>query len=198
MGSLRTPHPAPEKGGAAKIASSYSVESPFQKVFSSEHSKEARVQNGRLSAPNIKKKKVALVPRGAGAGQFENQRRWCRSCSCRWVVPPLLVQPPFVSPSVPPSDPSLWTHSAMCSQMSLELDEEKLPLETAGAEHAAVCRQWQRGSMEVHRRCRTTSTAWRTRTRVGLSCSSCKRASGLTAFLWAAFEWELNPAAFLV
>ena len=47
-------------------------------MFSSEHFEEARVQNESQSAPNIKKKKVALVPRGAGAGQFENQRRGVR------------------------------------------------------------------------------------------------------------------------
>ena len=47
-------------------------------MFSSEHFEEARVQNESLPAPNIKKKKVALVPRGAGAGQFENQRRGVR------------------------------------------------------------------------------------------------------------------------
>ena len=70
--------PAPKKRGATKIASSDSLESPIKKVFSSGHFEEARVQNENLSAPNIKKNKVALVPRGAGAGEFENQKRGVR------------------------------------------------------------------------------------------------------------------------
>ena len=47
-------------------------------MFSSDHFEEARVQKENLMPPNITKNKVALVPRGAGAGQFENQRRGVR------------------------------------------------------------------------------------------------------------------------